>query len=81
MVRAFSGPVTRNAQNAMPGTVGSLYTIFKDVNGSGSILGSDVMLVRNRRGISLPAGEPIIPISESMFSIASPATTRSAVGD
>jgi hypothetical protein len=49
---------TRNAQGSPPGGDGSLYTIFKDVNGSASITGTDVTNVRNNQGLSLPAAEP-----------------------
>jgi hypothetical protein len=37
------------------------------VNGSGNILGSDVTLVRNRQGTSLPAGDPPMLVAEGSF--------------
>ena len=69
---------TRNAQGSPPGGVGSLYTIFKDVNGSASITGTDVTNVRNSQGLSLPAAEPTAPASLAFTQSTSPSASNAS---
>ena len=53
----------RYAQGSRPGS--SVYSIRKDIDGSGTIFGNDLIAVRDRQGTRLPAGEPVVPTTAS----------------
>jgi hypothetical protein len=44
-------------------TSGNNYSIFSDVNGSGGINVTDLLLAQSMVGKSLPAGSPITPLA------------------
>ncbi len=60
-VRPNDTKLVRKAQFLVAGDAD--YDIFLDVNGSGAILGNDVVLVRNRKSTALPTTEPAALLS------------------